>query len=72
MDFMQIVASLGFPIGACTAMGYYVKYISDKHREQLDALSKQHKEEMKAITETIANNTLALQRLTDLIERRDD
>lgn len=64
---MQLVTSLGFPIVACGAMGYYVKYITDKHREEVTTLNEQHRTEMTEVTKAINNNTLALQQLTDFI-----
>lgn len=70
-DTVNLIATLGFPIVACGAMGAYVKYISDKHREQLKEIMAQHRNEMAAITETVQNNTLALQHLSDIIERSE-
>ena len=70
-DTVHAIATLGFPIVACGAMGLYVKYITDKHREQLKEIMAQHRTEMAAITETVQNNTLALQHLSDIIERSD-
>ena len=53
---MQMIMNVGFPIVMCGAMAWYVKYISDKHQE-----------EMKQVTEALNNNTLALQKLCDKI-----
>lgn len=69
MDWIQIVSSLGFPVVACGAMGWYVKYITDKSREDTQELNKRHTEEMLAfkdeIKEALNNNTLALNRLCE-------
>lgn len=68
MDFqaiVQIISTVGFPIACCIAMGVYVKYITDKNREEVSKLNEEHKEEMTEVTKAINNNTLALQSLTD-------
>lgn len=71
MDFTsmtQIIMSIGFPIVACIAMGWYVREITNKHDEQIERMNNQHKEEMKQVTEALNNNTLALQRLCDRLD----
>lgn len=62
---VQIISTVGFPIACCIAMGVYVKYITDKNREEVSKLNEEHKEEMSEVTKAINNNTLALQSLTD-------
>lgn len=62
-----IITTVGFPIVACGAMGWYVKYISDRHSKEVQQLNEQHQEEMKQVTEALNNNTLALQKLCDKI-----
>lgn len=69
MDIMALLGQYVFPIVACVAMGYYVKDQGDKNREQLNKIMEQHKTEMKEVTTALNNNTLALQRLTDYMER---
>lgn len=64
-DILTAVTTVGFPIVCCGAMMYYVKYTTDKHREEIEALNKQHKDEMKEVTNAVNNNTLALQKLCD-------
>lgn len=69
MDIMALLGQYVFPIVACVAMGYYVKDQGDKNREQLNKILDQHKSEMKDVTTALNNNTLALQRLTDYMEK---
>ena len=64
-DLLTAVTTVGFPIVCCGAMMYYVKYTTDKHREEIETLNKQHKDEMKEVTNAVNNNTLALQKLCD-------
>ena len=65
MDWVNLITSVGFPIVACTAMAWYVKDTSDKHREEVRQLNEQHNKEMQQVTIALNNNTLALQRLCD-------
>ena len=64
-DIMTAVTTVGFPIVCCGAMMYYVKYTTDKHREEIETLNTQHNDEMKEVTNAVNNNTLALQKLCD-------
>ena len=68
-DIVTIITTVGFPIVACGGMAWYVKYITDKNREEMNAERLQHNEEMTKVTEALNNNTLAIQKLTDYIER---
>lgn len=66
----QLITSVGFPIVACGGMAWYVKYITDRDREDLKEERTLHDEEMLKVTEALNNNTLAIQKLTDYIERK--
>ena len=63
----QLISTVGFPVGACIAMGVYVKYITDQNNARLDKLNAYHKAEMDSVTAALNNNTLALQHLTDMM-----
>lgn len=52
----QIVSTVGFPIAMCVALLWYIKDVTDKH-----------KQETEKFTEALNNNTLALQKLGDTI-----
>ena len=71
-DFVQIISTIGFPIACCLAMGYFFKYITDKDREERQAMSERHDNEMKEITAALNNNTLALQKLCERLGAADD
>jgi len=60
-DVINAVSTVGFPIVMCLLL-LYVLY---KQNEE-------HKEEMAKMNESLANNTLAIQRLTDILEGRDN
>ena len=65
----QAVTTIGFPIVMCGAMAWYVKYITDKHREEVTKLNEQHQHEMEKVTTAINNNTLALTKLCERMEK---
>lgn len=66
-EIVNLITVVGFPIVMCGAMAYFVKYITDKHREERNNLIQLHSDEMKKVTEALNNNTLALQHLTDTL-----
>lgn len=65
----QVIMNVGFPIVMCGAMAWYVKDTSEKHREEVRQLNEQHNEEMQQVTVALNNNTLALQKLCDKLEK---
>lgn len=80
-DLVQIVANYGLPAIMCAVMMYYVKYREDKnddrmdaqnirHKEEIDKLAESNKQSLADITQALNNNTLALQKLTDYMERQ--
>lgn len=65
---IQLITTVGFPIVACGGMAWYVKYITDRNREDMKEERNQHDQEMQKVTDALNNNTLAIQKLTDYIE----
>lgn len=76
-----LISTIGFPIVACLAMGYYVKYITDKNNENLikiteknnetlNKITDDHKEETLGLTRVISANTQATLELKSLIGQR--
>lgn len=74
--WIQIISSLGFPIVACICMAKYVKEQTKANREDVKELNKQHSEEMNAfkdeIKEALNNNTMALNKLCEKLEREKE
>lgn len=66
-DIIQLITTVGFPIVACGGMAWYVKYITDRNREDMKEERNQHDSEMQKVTDALNNNTLAIQKLTDYI-----
>lgn len=75
MDFsalVQAVTSLGFPVVCCGAVMWFVKYLTDANRAEIDDINMQHREEMQQITQAVQNNTEALIRLTEKLTAAGD
>ena len=70
-DLLGMISTVGFPIACCLAMMWYVKYSTDQNREEVAKLNEQHNQEMKEVTTAINNNTLALQKLCDIMKTED-
>lgn len=70
-SLLQAVGTVGFPIVCAIAMAWYVKYVTDRNREDIEKLNTQHQQEMKEVTTALNNNTLALQKLSDVIGKGD-
>jgi len=68
VDFTQLIGSLGFPITACFAMAYYVKYTGDRYIKQIDEIRLSHEKEVSTLVEILNNNTLAVEKLTEKLE----
>lgn len=57
---VQFINTVGFPIACVVGMAWYI-------REQ----QKTHKEEVKELASAVSNNTLVLQKLVDLLDRKE-
>ena len=68
----SVIGQYAFPIVMCILMGWYVKYREDKHSEEIKETRDSHKAEMDKVTDALNNNTLALQHLTDYMQRLND
>lgn len=56
-DITTLISTLGFPIGMCLIMCYYINKINVSHKEETDKFS-----------EALNNNTLVLQKLCDKLD----
>jgi hypothetical protein len=70
-QIFSVIGQYAFPIVACVLMGWYVKYIQDNYRKDISDISIRHKDEMDNVMTALNNNTMAIQRLTDFIEKED-
>lgn len=60
-DLASLISTLGFPIGMCLIMCYYINKINDTHKEETDKFS-----------EALNNNTVVLQKLCDKLDSEVD
>lgn len=51
---IQAISTVGFPIVMCLLFMYYIKYINDQHKDEINKLS-----------QSVNNNTLVMQKLLD-------
>lgn len=56
-DLAALISTLGFPIGMCLIMCYYINKINDAHTEETDKFA-----------EALNNNTVVLQKLCDKLD----
>lgn len=52
-----LVSGLGFPIVMVGAMSYYIKYLNDQHKEEVENINKRYVEQVEKLTEALNNNT---------------
>lgn len=64
-----IISSLGFPIFCCIGLGWWIKTITENFNNQLEETRKDHKEEIKTLKDSLDNNTIALTKLLDKLEK---
>lgn len=67
--FISIISSLGFPIAACLYMAKYVREQTASYRQDIKDLRKEHKDEIAKVSEALNNNTIALNKLCEKLER---
>lgn len=74
-NYVQLISSLGFPVIACIYMALYVKDQTKSNREDVKELNAQHSKEMTVfkdeIKEALNNNTIALTKLCERLEREE-
>lgn len=56
-EISTLISTLGFPIGMCLIMCYYINKINDTHKEETDKFA-----------EALNNNTVVLQKLCDKLD----
>lgn len=72
MDMMQVIAQLGFPIAACCAMGWYVKYTEDKHRTERADINAMHRLTETELRSAVENNTEVMIKICERLVLNDD
>lgn len=71
--WVQLIGTVGFPIVACICMALYVKEQSKENREDIKLINEQHNKEMTEFkdqfVQALNNNTIALTKLCEKLER---
>ena len=68
-DIVQVISAVGFPIVAAVGCAYFVKWQYEQNQKQLEEMINEHKEEVSYMTKAIENNTVALTRLIEKIDK---
>jgi hypothetical protein len=66
------IGSLGFPIVACCAMGYFFAKVNENYRQDIKEINQNHKAEIDNMVQAINNNTLVIQQLLDKMEKEEN
>ena len=64
-SIVTIISSLGFPIVACIACGFFIKYMFETFLKQIQDMREEHRSEVDKMTKAINNNTAVIQKLID-------
>ena len=67
-DILTAIGTVGFPIVACIEIAWFFNKVNENYRNDIKELSASHKEEVKAMTEAIQQNTLVIQKLCDSLD----
>ena len=67
-----LIQSVGFPIVMCGLMAWYVKYITDKNREEITQEREAHKQEMNKVITAINNNTIVIEKLIGKLDAESE
>lgn len=70
-EVLTMISTVGFPTAAYIGIAWFCKYTNDNYREDLKEANMAHKTEMDKITEALNNNTLALTKLCERMEREE-
>ena len=70
-EIVKIISTLGFPIAMCVGACFFIKYQFDTSNKQMEDIRKDHKEEIKALKDSLDNNTIALTKLLDKLNQED-
>lgn len=69
---LSAIGSVGFPIVCCIAMAWFFNRVNENYRNDIKDLSQSHKEEVKAMTDAINQNTLVIQKMCDILTTLDN
>lgn len=68
---ITMIGSLGFPIVACVGMAYFFSKINENYRQDIKELGNMNKAEIDKLTEAVNNNTIALTKLVEKLDKEE-
>lgn len=68
-DFVTIIQTVGFPIACCIGLFILLFKMNKSHKEEATELKDAFYQQSKETTQAINNNTLAIQKLTDKLDK---
>lgn len=68
---ITMIGSLGFPIVACIGMAYFFSKINENYRQDIKELGNMNKAEIDKLTEAVNNNTIALTKLVEKLDKEE-
>ena len=71
IDIMTAVSTLGFPIVACIALGWFCKYMIDNNNANINRMFEMYDKSNAENREAIRSLTEAVNKLNDSLDRRD-
>lgn len=72
MDIVQIISNVGFPIACVIGLGWYVKYVTDKHEKEIKELRESQEKTNAENRQALENNTRAIQELVFYLKGSDN
>lgn len=70
-DIISTISTLGFPIVACIALGWFCKYMIDNNNKNIERMFEMYDRSNGENREAIRNLTEAVNKLNDSLERRE-
>ena len=71
MDIVNIISNVGFPIACVFGLGWYVKYVTDKHEQEIKDLRESQEKQNAENRQALENNTRAIQELVFYLKAGD-
>lgn len=68
-DFVTIIQTVGFPIACCIGLFILLFRMNKSHKEEVTEMKEAFYQQSKETNQAINNNTLALQKLVDKLDK---
>ena len=71
IDIVTTISTLGFPIVACIALGWFCKYMIDNNNKNIERMFEMYDRSNSENREAIKNLTDAVNKLNESLDRRE-